>query len=106
MNGFHNSIKFGKYYSLILSSGKLSVSLLFVSFDTKQVMCTAQIFGLFGGVSGITHKDSSRLKFKIKSLHFLYSLIVQIGIAIMFITSGYKQLKNRIEYSKFGKNYF
>lgn len=63
------------------------------------------IFGIFP-VTGLRHRDSSRLSFKLRSFAFIYSLLVQCGMAIMFSTSIYKQLNSRIEYTKVGERLF
>lgn len=60
------------------------------------------MFGIFP-VGGLRHRDSTRLSFKVKSFCFIYSMLVQCGIALMFTTSIYKQLNSRIEYTKVGK---
>lgn len=79
--------------------------LCFSFLSSFAVIATAQIFGLFP-VSGILHKDSSQLSFKFKSFRFIYSITIQLGIAFMFVTSIYKQLSNRIEYTKVGKEVY
>lgn len=69
----------------------------------KVILLSQTLFGVFP-VCGLRHRNSSRLSFKWRSLSFLYSVLVQGGIALMFTTSIYKQLNSRIEYTKVGKS--
>lgn len=65
------------------------------------ILLSQTLFGIFP-VSGLRHGDSSQLSFKYKSILFIYTLLVQCGIVLMFTTSIYKQLNSRIEYTKVG----
>lgn len=105
INGFYNLIRNGREQFFSIISCLLTSSFLIFFLSSFAVIATAQIFGLFP-VSGILHKDSSQLSFKFKSFRFIYSIIIQLGIALMFVTSIYKQLSNRIEYTKVGKEVY
>lgn len=75
----------------------------FLFLSLKVIFTSQMIFGIFP-VCGLRQRSSSQLSFKLKSFSFVFSTLVQCGIALMFTTSIYKQLNSRIEYTKVGKS--
>ncbi|CRK99526.1 CLUMA_CG012845, isoform A [Clunio marinus] len=66
------------------------------------LLLSQAMFGIFP-ICGLRHLNSAQLSFKYRSFSFIYSMLIQCGIVLMFTTSIYKQLNSRIEYSKAGK---
>jgi hypothetical protein len=70
----------------------------------KTIIFTAQIFGLMP--ISISHKNSANLDFKIISFKFLYTILIQIGISLLCVTSIVAQVNHKIEYGKVGECFF
>lgn len=74
-----------------------------ISLSKKVILASQLVFGIFP-VSGLRHKNSSQLSFKMTTFSFFFSSLVQCGIVVMFSASIFKQLNSRIEYTKVGKS--
>lgn len=78
------------------------VLFILLHLNSPVILTSQVIFGIFP-VGGLRNRDSSRLSFRVKSICFAYSALIQCGIALMFTTSIFKQLNSQIEYTKVGK---
>lgn len=104
MNGFHQLTKDCELLNKSPSSitNQNSSSFFFSSSFPTVIFISQILFGIFP-ICGLRHYNSTRLSFKFKSFAFVYTILVQCGIAFMFTISIYKQLNSHIEYTKVGE---